>query len=148
MTGLVLRAARSTDAGRVGAILSAFIDDTPWMPRVHTRAEDLAFAGQMIERGWVTVAQLGGRVVGFVAHKEPEVVALYVDDACRGRGFGTALMRKLQQDRDELRLWTLQVNETAQEFYSRRGFVEIERTDGRGNDEGLPDIRLEWRRSA
>ena len=60
MTACHLRPARTTDAGRVGAILSAFIDDTPWMPRIHTRAEDLSFAGMMIDRGWITVAEVAG----------------------------------------------------------------------------------------
>ena len=54
---LTLRPATPTDAGAVGAILSEFVDDTAWMPRIHTRAEDLAHAGDLITRGWVTVAE-------------------------------------------------------------------------------------------
>ena len=53
---MLLRPANSMDAGAVGAILFEFIDTTAWMPRVHTRAEDLAHAARMIELGWVTVA--------------------------------------------------------------------------------------------
>ena len=65
-----LRKARSTDAGAVGAILSEFIDTTDWMPRIHTRAEDLAHAGALIARGWVTVAERDGNVLGFAAQDD------------------------------------------------------------------------------
>jgi len=33
----------------------------------------------------------------------------------------------------------------ARRFYGREGFVEVEHTDGAGNEEGEPDVRLEWR---
>ena len=58
-----LRPARSTDAGAVGAILSEFAATTEWMPKLHTGAEDIAHAGALIDRGWVTVAEMDGVVV-------------------------------------------------------------------------------------
>lgn len=148
MTAPLLRAARSTDAGSVGAILSEFIDDTPWMPRVHTRAEDLCFAGEMIDMGWVTVAETPGRVAGFVALKGTMIHALYVAAAAREQGVGSALLRAMQAHAQALNLWTFQANENAQRFYAAHGFVPIETTDGQGNDEGLPDIRMSWKREA
>ena len=63
MSALVLRPARSTDAGKTAAILSGFIDETDWLPRIHTRAEDVSFTADMIDRGWVTVAERDGRVI-------------------------------------------------------------------------------------
>ncbi len=147
MTQAFLRAARSTDAGRTGAILSGFIDETPWMPRVHTRAQDVAFAADMIDRGWVTVAEKDGCVVGFSAHDGVTVHALYVDMALRAQGFGGQLLKDLQAKEDALSLWTFQANAPAQSFYVQHGFAEAERTDGAGNDESLPDIRLCWKRA-
>ena len=41
-------------------------------------------------------------------------------------------------------LWTFQANLGAQRFYLREGFAEVRRTDGAGNDEGLPDIQYHW----
>ena len=146
MTGFTLRPARPTDAGRAGAILSAFIDDTPWMPRIHTRAEDLSFAGDLIARGWVTVAERAGRVLGFAARHADVVHALYVDAAARRDGCGTALLRRMQDEAARLTLWTFAANLPAQAFYTAHGFVPVERTDGAGNDEGLPDIRYLWTR--
>lgn len=142
-----LRAAQPTDAGRVGAILSGFIDGTPWMPRIHTRAEDLAHAGDLIERGWMTVAEADGQVMGFLARDGQVVQSLYVDLAARGRGFGTALLTFAKAQSPVLTLWTFAANDPAQRFYSKHGFAERARTDGAGNDEGLPDIEYIWRRT-
>lgn len=143
-----LRHARSTDAGRVGQILSEFIDFTPWMPRIHTRAEDLAHAGVLIARGWVMVAEIHGRVAGFAACNNGDLNALYVANDWRGQGVGSALIQHLQGDHAEMRLWTFQANTGAQAFYQRHGFFEVTRTNGADNDENLPDIQFEWQREA
>ena len=147
MSRFSLRAARTTDAGRVGDILSAFIDDTPWMPRIHSRAQDLGFAADLIDRGWVSVALAGEQVAGFAARDGETVHALYISERMWGRGLGTMLVHQMQAAEDRLSLWTFQANTRAQEFYAHLGFQEIERTDGAGNDEGLPDIRMEWSRT-
>lgn len=143
---LHLRPARSTDAGAVGAILSAFIDTTAWMPRIHTRAQDLQHAGSLIERGWVTVAETDGAICAFAAREEQTVQALYVDEKAQRQGFGTALLNGLKHTAPKLSLWTFQANLGAQKFYTSHGFVEVARTDGSGNDEGLPDIQMEWQK--
>ncbi len=142
-----LRPAVETDAGRVGAILSAFIDDTDWMPRIHTRAEDLSFAGLMISRGWVTVAKGAGVVQAFLARDDDMIHALYVAAGARGRGIGATLLEAAQKETRRLRLWTFQANSGAQSFYLRHGFTEQQRTDGARNDEHLPDIEYLWERT-
>jgi ribosomal protein S18 acetylase RimI-like enzyme len=43
-----------------------------------------------------------------------------------------------------LQLWVFETNVGAQRFYRRHGFVEVERTDGAGNEEKAPDIRMAW----
>jgi GNAT superfamily N-acetyltransferase len=141
-----LRAARSTDAGKIGAILSDFLETTDWMPRLHTGAEDIAHSGVMIERGWVTVAEVDGCVAGFAACNGDDLNALYVAETARGQGVGTALLHRLQAEQPSLNLWTFQANKLAQAFYLKHGFVEVDRSDGTDNDEGLPDIRFEWKR--
>ena len=142
-----LRAATPLDAGRVGEILSGFIDGTEWMPRVHTRAEDLAHAGDLIARGWVTVVEKEGTVKGFLAQDRSVIQSLYIVPDAQGQGYGTALLMRAQERADLLTLWTFEANRGAQRFYERHGFTERQRTDGAGNDEGLPDIEYEWRRS-
>ena len=141
-----LRDAGIADGATLGAILSEFVDQTDWMPRVHTRAEDLAHADALIARGWVTVAEVDGRVSGFAACDGASLNALYVAAGARGQGIGTALLRHLQARQPRLRLWTFEANAGAQRFYARHGFAEVTRTDGAGNDEGLPDVQLAWDR--
>ena len=35
-------------------------------------------------------------------------------------------------------------NAPARSFYARRGLVELERTDGSGNEEKSPDVKMAW----
>lgn len=144
----VLRAAKSTDAGGVGGILSEFAATTDWMPRLHTGAEDIAHAGEMIARDWVTVADRDNRVVGFIACDGAEIAALYVAQRQRGQGIGAELLSGVCATHPKLSLWTFQANVRVIEFYLRHGFVEGIRTDGATTDEKLPDVRMEWQREA
>lgn len=143
----MIRPATPLDAGPVATILSGFIDDTPWMPRIHTRAEDLAFCADMIARGWVDVIGRDG-IQGFIAREDETIHALYVAPRAQNQGLGARLIGAAQAASSLLRLWTFQANTGAQRFYSRQGFRELRRTDGTGNDEKLPDIQFTWQREA
>ena len=148
MSHITLRPAFSTDAGKTAAIMSNYMEDTLWMPRVHTGAEDIGFLGLMIDRGWVTVAMSAGKVVGFVARDGANIQALYVEKNTRRLGCGALLLAHAKADAEKLSLWSFQGNTDAQAFYTANGFCEVERTDGAGNDENLPDIRFERHREA
>jgi N-acetylglutamate synthase-like GNAT family acetyltransferase len=143
-----IRPARSTDAGKVGAILTEFAETTDWMPRLHTGAEDIAHAGQLIERGWVTVAARGLEVIGFIACDGTEIDALYVARRERGHGVGTQLLVDVCAKAETLSLWTFQANVRAIAFYTRHGFTEVARSDGAITDENLPEVQFEWQRKA
>ena len=41
-----------------------------------------------------------------------------------------------------------QANLRASRFYRAAGFIEVARSDGAGNDFGLPDVRFEWMKGA
>jgi GNAT superfamily N-acetyltransferase len=47
-----------------------------------------------------------------------------------------------------MRLWTFQSNVRAHKFYEHHGFVVLERTDGRHNEEQSPDVCYEWKPTA
>lgn len=144
---LTLRPARSTDAGKLGVMITEAVDARPWKPRLHTGAQDIMHMGQLIDSGVVTVAELDERVAGFLALDGQELDALFVASWAQGRRVGTALLNEAKARSEVLDLWTFQQNTGAQRFYLRHGFAEIARTDG-DNDEGLPDIRYRWRRAA
>lgn len=146
MSRLSIDAAGPGDAPQVGTILSDWVDETPWMVQIHSREEARGHARDMIRNGWVTLACLDGVVAAFLARDGAEIHALYVTRSVCGQGLGKALLEHAKRHSDWLYLWTFQANTRAQAFYEREGFREMLRSDGAGNDEGLPDIRYEWRR--
>jgi GNAT superfamily N-acetyltransferase len=145
---MILRPATPEDAHAIAAILSDWVDRTDWMPRVHSLDEDRSFGTYLVDRTVVTVAEEDARVLGFLARRESQVEALYVRGGRRGQGVGRALMDRAMAECAELGLWCFVANAAARGFYARLGFVEDARTDGAGNDEGLPDVHLVWRRDA
>lgn len=146
MSGVHLRPAQRSDAPACAAILGDWIENTAWMPRLHTRAEDRAFLSGVIDRMPVLIAMADGAVAGFLARDGTEIDHLYLRSDARGRGIGTALMDRAQGAVDRLTLWCFQANRAARAFYTARGFREIDRTDGACNAEGLPDVRYLWER--
>lgn len=143
---VLIRPAETADGVAVGNILFDFLDKTTWMPRLHSRRQTRKFCETMVGRGWVTVAEITGKVQAFLAREEQFIHALYVARGMCGQRIGHQLLRDAQMRETALELWTFQANEGAQRFYLREGFEEVERTDGQGNDENLPDIRYRWER--
>jgi enamine deaminase RidA (YjgF/YER057c/UK114 family)/GNAT superfamily N-acetyltransferase len=87
-----------------------------------------------------------GGVAGVMVLNGGELSQLYLAPHRRGQGLGDRFVA-LAKERSPggLTLWTFQVNGPAHRFYERHGFVAVERTDGRGNEEGEPDVRYVWR---
>jgi ribosomal protein S18 acetylase RimI-like enzyme len=48
----------------------------------------------------------------------------------------------------ELRLWVFEPNEGAIRFYENHGFTTIRKTDGRDNEEKVPDRQMIWQNGA
>lgn len=128
------------DAEVLGAVLHDWLDEMPWMPRLHDLGETVDFVRGLIGSHRVRM-QAGG--MGFLARRGTEVDAMYLAPGARGCGLGRALLDEAKAE-GRLELWTFQANLGAQRFYMREGFREVERTDGAGNDERLPDVRLVW----
>lgn len=143
---LHLRPARTSDAPALAAILSDWVDRTPWMPRLHTHDEDRGFLSYLIDTATITVATHAGRPAGFLARRGDEIPALYV--ASPGEGTGTLLLQHAQATRPGgFRLWTFRANTGARRFYARHGFRTLRETEG-DNDEKLTDVLLHWRAPA
>jgi len=115
----------------------------PWLPALHTEAEDLRFfASELTDSvGWAV--EYDAAVVGFAITRRGWLSQLYVLPEWQRRGVGTALLGvALSTSPDPLELWVFARNEAAREFYRGHGFTEVERTDGAGNEEREPDVRL------
>ncbi|MCW8380197.1 GNAT family N-acetyltransferase [Streptomyces justiciae] len=85
-------------------------------------------------------------IVGIMVLDGDLLSQLYLAPDWRGRGIGDRFVA-LAKERSPrgLQLWTFQVNKPAHRFYERHGFVAVEHTDGRGNEEREPDVRYVWR---
>jgi GNAT superfamily N-acetyltransferase len=148
--GLVIRAAVLDDMPQCAAILNRWIDETPWMRRVHDHDDVVRhYRESVYASDDVIVAERAGTVGAFLAlSKNAFVTALYAHPDFRGEGVGKLLLDAAKQkSTGGLSLWTFAANEAAQRFYRREGFIEIRRTSG-DNEEGLPDVLFQWRGAA
>ncbi|RBW46316.1 GNAT family N-acetyltransferase [Loktanella sp. D2R18] len=117
--------------------------DTPYIPMLHTRAQDRKFITHVVSSQDVLVADDDG-VQGFIARADGEIEQLYLAAAARGRGIGSALLNEMKTRRERLNLWCFQANTGARRFYERHGFLVSHMTGGAENQEKLPDIRYVW----
>lgn len=145
---IALMSATGADGAAIGAILSAWIDETDWMPRIHTREQDLEHGSLLVDVCDVALARSGDQVVGFLARRGDEIQALYLARDARRHGIGTRLLEQAKSQAEQLGLWSFQANGAALRFYKKHGFIEDQRTNGDGNDVGLPDVHMIWERDA
>ncbi|MFJ9866511.1 GNAT family N-acetyltransferase [Streptomyces sp. NPDC101165] len=146
---IVLRRAVAADARAVADVwLRSYTAALPTVVRPRSDDEVRDYFREVVvpsRETWVAAAG-GGEIVGMMVLAGDELSQLYLDPDWRGRGLGDRFVA-LAKERSPggLGLWTFQVNEPAHRFYERHGFVAVEHTDGRGNEEREPDVRYVWR---
>lgn len=143
----MLRRLRESDLSVAARIHREAQATIPGYPHdLHSPDEYLAFYRDAV---WPTTFLMGGfdgpLLAGVMALRADWIDHLYVDPARHGRGIGTCLLRWALEQGDEWQLWTFQANHRARRFYEREGFRTVEQTDGSGNMEAMPDVRLHWR---
>lgn len=142
---MAIRPARPEDAPACAAILNAWIDEMPWMPRVHPH-EDVEphYREFFLRNREVTVAD-DGATVGYLALDVEQgfITSFFLKAAARGAGVGKRLLDDAKAGAEVLQLWTFAANEGARRFYEREGFAEADGSDG-DNEEGTPDILNKW----
>ncbi len=105
--------------------------------RRHEEANFLRFA----EADEVWVARQGGAIAGFLNYYRPEhfLHLLYVAEALRGQGVGSALLRHIRaQAGVPHSLKAQEPNLAARTFYERRGYSVI----GHGEENTVPWVLL------
>ena len=114
-------------------------------PGLHPEHEVLAWLTSKFETDELWVAESDGAVVGYARLTATWLDDLYVVPAHAGQGVGSALLDLAKAQRPSgFCLWVFEMNTPARGFYERHGLVNLERTDGDGNEEKSPDIRMAW----
>ncbi|MGM0829214.1 MAG: GNAT family N-acetyltransferase [Bacillota bacterium] len=91
----------------------------------------------------IGLAVVDEKVVGMIAYNKSEISQLYIHVGFQGIGIGEALLNKAKKHSSgRLTLYTFDINQKAQRFYEKHGFIIIGR--GNENEENLPDIQYEW----
>jgi putative acetyltransferase len=119
----------------------------PFVPRLHTPEEDAWwFSERLYVANQVWLAEAGDGPEGYIAFRSDFIEHLFIRPESQGARLGLALLEKAREGAAELSLWTFQQNVRARRFYERHGFVLVTETDGRDNEEKLPDVLYRWRR--
>ena len=146
---LSLRRAEPDDAIPLADLYTrARVAAVPLMPpALHTNAEDRDwFAAQLARpthEAWL--AERDGCLLGYALMDAVWLDHLFVRAGATGEGVGGVLLDLVKSLRpDGFSLWVFESNAGARRFYARHGLVELERTDGAGNEERAPDIRMAW----
>ena len=96
----------------------------------------------------VIVAEGDAGIVSFLARHGEEIRLLYSHPDAIGSGAGSELLDAVKQSgAGALEPWCFQANEGARRFYEERGFRAVRFTDGRDNEEKVPDVRYRWERA-
>jgi GNAT superfamily N-acetyltransferase len=145
----VRRAGREDGPAIAALYTAARVHAVPQMPpALHTAEEDVGFYSRRIADDEVTtwVAEADGELLGFALCTPTFLDGLYIRADLKGQGIGSLLLDVVEATHpDGYELWVFESNVGARRLYERRGLVEVERTDGSGNEEKAPDIRMAWR---
>jgi GNAT superfamily N-acetyltransferase len=146
---LVLRQAGPDDALALADLYTeARVAAVPMMPpALHTNEEDRGwFSGQLAKpthEAWS--AERDGELVGYALFDDRWLDHLFIRAGWTGQGIGAALLDLVKSLRPNgFCLWVFESNTGARRFYQRHGLVELERTNGSGNEEKAPDVRMAW----
>jgi GNAT superfamily N-acetyltransferase len=146
MEELSLRRADEGDAEAIADIQLAARREAPMPPGVHTDDEVRHWlAGRLQSDDEVWLAEADRGPAGYARFTETWLDDLYVAPTYAGQGIGSALLDLVKAQRPGgFCLWVFEMNTPARSFYARRGLVELERTDGRDNEEKSPDVKMAW----
>lgn len=89
------------------------------------------------------VAEHDGELMGFAGVAEGNLEMLFVSNAARGRGVGTALLAEAIAEYGVTKVDVNEQNASAHRFYLDRGFVQIGRSDLDGDGRPYPLLHLE-----
>ena len=138
------------DADGIAAVFSSSLRLLTFLPVLQTVEEDRRFIENIVLKECeVIVAEGDPGIVSFLALNGEEIRLLYTHPDFIGAGAGSLLLEAAKASGvAALELWCFQANTAARRFYEKHGFRAVRFTDGRDNEEKMPDIRYRWERGA
>jgi GNAT superfamily N-acetyltransferase len=147
---IAVRFALPSDAEQIASVLiESRKTYLPYAPSAHTEEETRAWvAAYLLPLENVLVVVTDGRIVGIASTRCSGEVSwisqMYVAPGYVGKGIGSLLLEQsLKRLVRPVRLYTFQQNIGARRFYERKGFVEINLSDGSDNEERCPSVLYE-----
>ncbi|GGG70815.1 N-acetyltransferase GCN5 [Salipiger pallidus] len=138
------RRATPEDAPAIAAVVNAWIDATPWMPRSEPPQTIEMYITKALPDHEIWVI---GDPIDCYLSLDPgtsRIGALYCERT--GQGFGKVLMDRVKEGREFLWLHTHVPNLAAQKFYAREGFHPVGGEIVPEPPETVPELRMEWHR--
>lgn len=132
----------------LSAIAGILWSETGTDKGVRARFSELVLLARLVCAGKVRVLTARTGTRGFIIRDGARIHALYTHPRTRRQGVGSRLLREAQAGAVRLELWTGQENRAARAFYARHGFYPARLSNGLGNDDGLPDVKMIWERNA
>lgn len=145
---VTVRPAQPADLPACAAIINDVIDETPWLPRLKSRAEIAALFGpELLASRTLFVAEQGGAVRGYMSMTpEGRIPALYLVPGLRGLGIGARLLAEAKaRHPGGLSLTVFEPNHDARRFYAREGFAEDPAGRDDAAEEGIPILFYRWK---
>ena len=144
---LRLRRAEPEESDAVAALYARSRAAAAMPPAIHTADEDRSWFAARLREGdheaWVAEDDSG--LLGYALATPTWLDHLFVEPSRQSAGVGAALLDAVKGIRPAgFCLWVFETNLRARAFYARHGLVELERTDGSGNEEKAPDVRMAW----
>lgn len=169
MTNVEIRLAKRYESDACVDIFRTAWRGMTFVPQdLHTSAEDRRWMRDVLASQMVLVAEVrgtsetcdasgascdtgdasaaGSGIVGLLSMAEGTIHNLYIRPGYQNQGIGHRLIETAKTcSGGELQLWVFEPNEGAIRFYERHGFVILRKTDGRENEEKVPDRLMAWR---
>lgn len=103
-------------------------------------ADDVArYLPQMSD---LRVAEVDGRLSGFIAVEGETVEMLFVDAMLQGRGIGSELLASVAHGHEILRVDVNEQNPSGRAFYAAKGFTQTGRSATDGEGRAFPILHL------
>jgi ribosomal protein S18 acetylase RimI-like enzyme len=144
----IIRRGSAADGPAMAKIINDWIDETEWMPRIHSHeAIEGFFTPEILSKRTILLGErLDGKIEGYLTLKpEGMIAAFYLAPAARGTGLANLMMTEAKRlHPDRLELGVMEPNVRARRFYEAQGFIEISEGRKTDTDEGIPELLMRW----